>query len=133
MIKLICPLSITLGINKKKTYYLNLNNYRNWHYQVSNTLKEEFKERMRSQLQNITPIPIDRGIFITYIFYSGSNRRKDLRNITTVIDKFLCDALVAYGIIPDDNCDICNGFMDLYGGIDKDNPRVEAYINEIAN
>jgi hypothetical protein len=40
---------------------------------------------------------------------------------------------VAYGIIPDDNCDICNGFMDLYGGIDKDNPRVEAYINEIAN
>lgn len=88
---------------------------------------------MRSQLQNITPIPIDRGIFITYILYSGSKRRRDLRNITTVIDKFLCDALVAYGIIPDDNCNICNGFMDLYGGIDKDNPRVEVYINEITN
>lgn len=133
MIKLICPLSITLGINKKKTYYLNLNNYRNWHYQVSNTLKEEFKERMRNQLQNIAPIPVDGSIFITYILYSGSNRKRDLRNITTVIDKFLCDALVSYRIIPDDNCNICSGFMDLYGGIDKDNPRVEVYINENRN
>lgn len=54
-----------------------------------------------------------------------------MRNITTVVDKFLCDALQEYKIIPDDNCNICSLFIDKFGGIDKNNPRVEAYIYEI--
>lgn len=54
-----------------------------------------------------------------------------MRNITTVVDKFLCDALQEYKIIPDDNCNICCKFIDEFGGIDKNNPRVEVHIYEI--
>ena len=54
-----------------------------------------------------------------------------MRNITTIVDKFLCDALQEYKIIPDDNCNICCMFIDRFGGIDKNNPRIEAYIYEI--
>lgn len=123
MIKLVCPISITLG---KKVYHLNLNNYRNWHYQVSNNLKREFKEIMRSQLEGLKSI--QGRVCIKYTLFVSSKRRLDLRNITTVVDKFLCDALQEYKIIPDDNYNICCMFIDRFGGIDKNNPRIEVTI-----
>ena len=44
------PISITYGKKKVKKYYLNLNGYRNWHYQISNKLKILFKEQVRGNL-----------------------------------------------------------------------------------
>ena len=47
------------------------------------------------------------------------------------IDKFFCDALVHYNIIPDDNHNIILNTMDSWGGVDKVNPRVEITIKGI--
>ncbi len=38
------PLCVRMGVQKPKNFYFNLNNYRNWHYQVSNNLKRRYKE-----------------------------------------------------------------------------------------
>ena len=123
LINLTCPISLQLG---RKTYYLNLNAYRNWHYQVSNKLKQLFKEAMRSQLENLSPI--NSPISITYTLYVPSARKCDLRNYTTVVDKFLCDALQEYLIIPDDNYTVIKSVSDIFGGIDRNNPRIEVNI-----
>jgi hypothetical protein len=45
--KLEMPLAIKLG---KKKYSITLNTYRNLHYQVSNKLKKEYKEIVRSKI-----------------------------------------------------------------------------------
>ena len=45
--------SMTLPIvaySGKTKHYLNLNQYRNWHYAVSNNLKKNFKESIASEL-----------------------------------------------------------------------------------
>ena len=84
---------------------------------------------MRSQLEGLKPI--QGRVCIKYTLFVSSSRRLDLRNITTVVDKFLCDALQEYKIIPDDNYNVCCKFIDEFGGIDKNNPRIEVIINEI--
>lgn len=127
MIKLTCPVKIEMGSKKLRTYYLNLNNYRNWHYQVSNKLKVMFKGLMHSQLKDIKPVKEVHSI--TYTIFFGSKRRADLMNIGTVVDKFLCDALQEYNIIPDDDKEFLHTFIFEYGGIDKGNPRVEVTID----
>lgn len=127
MIKLTCPVKIVTGSKKLRTYYLNLNNYRNWHYQVNNNLKAIFKELMHSQLKEIEPVKEIRSM--TYVIFFGSKRRADLMNVGSVIDKFLCDALQEYNIIPDDDKEVLHTFKFEYGGIDKNNPRVEVYID----
>lgn len=127
MIKLTCPVKIEMGSKKLRTYYLNLNNYRNWHYQVNNKLKSTFKELMHSQLKDIEPIKEIPSI--TYTVFFGSRRRADVMNVGAVIDKFLCDALQEYNIIPDDDKEFLHTFIFKYGGIDKGNPRVEVTID----
>lgn len=124
MIKLNCPLKIE---GSTKRYYLNLNNYRNWHYQVSNNLKKKFKDLMHSQLYPLEPVKEIHSI--KYVIFFGSKRRSDLMNVGTVIDKFLCDALQSYNIIPDDDKEFLHTFIFEYGGIDKGNPRVEVTID----
>ena len=42
------PLFITNRSNKRK--WLTLNNYRNWHYQVSNDIKRRFKSEVFDKL-----------------------------------------------------------------------------------
>ena len=82
----------------KKPKPLNLNWYRNSHYQALAKAKREF-----------TPVSIDgqylkaQKIEIHYTFVQADKRRTDAMNWIAVVDKFFCDWLVTNGCIPDDS------------------------------
>ena len=105
MIKIDCPVYIIVPrkTKKDKKYSLNLNQYRNWKFVVSNMLKDTFSEGMRRALSDVK---VKDKLYISYKYYKGSNRRSDKNNVISIVDKFFCDSLVKYNIIPDDNDNI---------------------------
>lgn len=127
-IKIDLPLFITLPRKTKadKKMIINLNNYRNWHYITSNQTKEAYKEQIRPMLDGVK---FDRQIKLHFIYFKPSARRSDRSNVLSIQEKFFCDALVECGCIPDDNDDIIIETRYSGGSIDRENPRVEVYIN----
>lgn len=117
------PISVLVG---KKKFMLNLNPYRNAHFQVLNRAKDEYKRIMHNEIidlpHNMKKVSID------YEIIFGDNRIHDGMNIVAVVSKFFLDALVAYGKIPDDNKRIVIHEEWNDGGFDKDNARVLIYI-----
>lgn len=109
--------------------YLNFNQYHNWYPFKRNMIKQLFTEQMGTLLSDVKPM--NKITSIKYTVYKNNARKCDIRNITNLIDKFLCDSLVFYKLIPDDNYMYIAKTEDIWGGIDKDNPRVEVEINAI--
>jgi Holliday junction resolvase RusA-like endonuclease len=129
MIKIISPLYLQLskGVKGKK-YYLNLNNYRNWHYIVSNNLKKAYKELMKSELGDLD---ITGRIEIKFLLIRGDSRKVDRANVLSVHEKFFCDALVELGCIEDDNDKFIVRTIYESGEIDRGKGRVEIFINSV--
>lgn len=123
-------LPLRVPITKKSYFSLNLNIYRNAHYQTLNKAKIIFKEMAKEQISHL---PFFTKIHIKYIIYLPNKRRCDISNIGSVVDKFFSDALVELGHLTDDNHDFLDQVTFEYGGIDPENPRVEAHIEEINN
>lgn len=121
------PLYVLLGKDPKH-WILNLNNYRNWHYRTSNSIKIKFKELMKDQLFGTY---IDTPVKLTFIYFKGRNGKSDRANVLSIHEKFFCDALVEYGCIPDDNDNHIKQTTYLSGGLDKANPRVEIHVEEL--
>jgi hypothetical protein len=91
-------------------------------------MKKKFKVIIAPQLENIDPI--EGQISIKFVYYAARNNHPDLDNFTSVVKKFFQDAIVELGIIPEDNVDYIISTSEFYGGIDKENPRVEAFIKK---
>ena len=126
--KLNVPIRLEVGVRKKRTHYINLNNYRNWQFQVSNQLKKQFKIEVASAIRELKPVKST--CEITYSIYYPTRRLFDLDNIGSVISKFTMDALTEYDILEDDNYTIVTKITFKLGGIDKENPRCEVAIKE---
>lgn len=126
--KFISPLYVrTAKSEKGKKYYLNLNQYRNWHYQTNNAIKTEYCKQMKSQMEGVklkTPVKLN------FTLWRKDRRVGDRANVLSVIEKFFCDALVEYGCLEDDNDGYISEQSYRTGGIDKDFPRVEIEIIE---
>lgn len=120
------PIKLEVGIRKKKTYYLNLNGYRNWQFQLNNQLKKLFKVSVAKQIRDLTPV--DGVCSVLYEIYYPTRRAFDIDNIGTVITKFTHDALVEFGILEDDNYNYVNEIIYRFGGVDKENPRCQVTI-----
>lgn len=69
---------------------------------------------------------IDRPVNIRAVFYMPTYRRVDLVNLLQA----LCDILVKYSVIEDDNFNIVAGFDGSRVDYDKDNSRTEVWIYE---
>lgn len=118
------PLFITMGKKKPKNYWLNTNNYRNWHPIVNNNIKKAFKSSLDiSHLQ-----PASAPISLHYKFYYPDLSKRDIGNSLAIIDKFTADALTAAEILIDDNYTVITTITGEFGGIDKENPRCEVTI-----
>ncbi len=117
------PLCVKSG---KKNYWLTLNNYRNWHFQVSNNVKKKFKKMITDQLD----FEIKGQVKIQYYYYSPNNAVRDLMNVTSVIDKFFQDALVENGCIEADDLSIVPEVNCKFVKLDRSNPRLVAVIEE---
>lgn len=86
-----------------KKIMLNMNVYRNLHHQTNNQIKQLFRPISGKRFKAFK-------IRISYKVYKPTKRLYDVKNITTVVDKFFCDWLVKYGFIPDDNIlHVCYG------------------------
>jgi hypothetical protein len=118
------PVWLMKGNNR---FQLNLNQYRNWHYQTNNKLKRIFKDNIEPQLGFI----LEGAVKIEYYYHAPDKRKRDLMNIISVVDKYFQDALVENGCIEADDTSIVKEISGNYCGIDKNNPRVEATIKPL--
>lgn len=125
------PIKLEVGVNKKKNYYLNLNGYRNWQFQLNNQLKKLFKIEVAEEIRKLEPV--DGVCSVTYTIYYPTKRAFDIDNIGSVITKFTHDALVEFGIFEDDNYNFVSEIVFRYGGVDKENPRCDVEIKELDN
>ena len=107
---------------------LNMNDYRNAHYQVLNKAKVEYKRIMR---EDILQLPNMSKVSISYEITLGDNRRHDGMNICSVTSKFFLDALVEYGILQDDNMKFVLHEEWNGNGIEKNNGKVLIYIKPL--
>lgn len=79
-------------------------------------LKEQF------QGLNVTGYPIS----LTIIFFNADKRRHDLDNQSSSI----LDTLVKANVIEDDNQNKIDCLTLQYGGVDKEKPRAEIFIDD---
>lgn len=120
------PTHIELGKIKKRKYALNLNTYRNLHFQVNNNLKKEYKDLIKSMIWNITTIKSPAMLEIVY--YNGTNRKSDLENNCIVHVKYLLDALVELWILATDDFDTIKDIHFMYWWYSKNNWHVEITV-----
>ncbi len=119
------PAAVAVG---RKKFMINLNPYRNSHYQVLNRAKDEYKRMMHNE---IADLPKMERVSLNYEVYVGDNRIHDGMNIVSITSKFFLDALVAYGKLKDDNMKIVCHEEWNYGGYDKGRARVMIYIRPL--
>ncbi len=113
-----------VSLSKNTDWMLNLNNYRNAHFQVLNKAKVNFKNSVYDDIQKL---PIFKKIeSIEYTLYRDSRRNCDVANVCSIVDKFFCDALVEAGKLPDDNYHYLKNVSYLWGGILTD--KTKSYV-----
>ena len=121
-------LPIEVYYSKKKKFILNLNNYRNAHYRVLSISKRLYSENLVPRLKGFDRFT--EPVSLTYTYYARSNRRLDISNPCSIIDKFTCDALVKAEILEDDSFKQIKEVVYKFGGVEKDNPRCELVISK---
>lgn len=122
----IVELPTFIQVSNKTRFSINLNQYRNAHFQILNKAKVKFMEQVRDQIQ---ALPSFKRIAISYTLYPRTRQLCDVSNICSIADKFFCDALRDMGRIPDDNYTVVLGTQYLFGEVDPHRPRVEAHIH----
>lgn len=85
----------------------------------------EFEKQCMPYLKNYR-IEINYPINLKCVFYRKTRRKVDLPNLLNSI----CDILVKYKVISDDNCKIVASFNGSCVKYDKDNPRIEISISK---
>lgn len=88
---------------------------------------KQYKQYESDCMPFLKPYGIDYSVNIKALYYMPTRRRVDLVNL----HEALCDVLVKYGVIEDDNSKIVvsmDGSRVLY---DKENPRTEIYIEKV--
>jgi len=112
----IVPMSIDVGVRKKKTIWLNLNNIHTMHHQQYNGVKKKMKKI-------ISELELD-FYYDTYKVHYGvylpDKLKRDVANVGAVVDKFVCDALQDLGFTAEDNYEYLQHITYEYMGYDPD-------------
>ena len=122
-------LPLEVYYSKKKKFILNLNNYRNAHYRVLSISKSLYSDNLVPRLKDFDRFT--EPVSLTYTYYARSNRRLDISNPCSIIDKFTCDALVKAEVLVDDSFEQIKEVIYKFGGVEKDNPRCVLVIDTI--
>lgn len=111
MKEFIIELPIRVRKNKYKNnqhHAINLNSYRNWHFQVETNIKKKYKEIIYSKLTEdlkFNKIEVETQFYLKTINKDGSESktRKDKGNVYAIALKYFLDALVEKKVLEDDN------------------------------
>lgn len=138
--KLTLPLSIVIPRKTKedRVFWLNMNVFRNAHYQVMSDAKILYKDHVLLALTDV-PLPerlkwkehINGPYRFTYRIFPPNHRAFDLANVCPSVQKFTDDALIELGYLKDDNYKIVSEINYRFGGVDKLNPRAELEIEHV--
>lgn len=107
---------------------LNMNQYRNWDWRVSSTVKKLFHEQIKHLFEDIK---FEKPITVTWRLYKKTKARSDKSNVYAVQSKFVFDTMTEMGCFPDDNDDYIKSELQLPTRHDKDNPRCTFIFEEI--
>ena len=103
--------------NKKgQKWYLNLNTYRNTHNQSANRFKGRFCS-MLADMYDFKEIPFPPPYHFTYVLRFATRTRVDVMNYGAILDKFVSDALVEFGLIVDDDRKVISKVTFEDGGV----------------
>ena len=118
-------------VTKKKKKFIGMNWYQGADKHEINRVKKEYHKLIESKLTgNKEKI---KGSYQVRYKYFYKNPKSDLRNITSVIDKFFNDSLQGLRIVENDNINFLRKTVDEVGGMDKKNPRIELEGEELEN
>lgn len=81
--------------------------------------------------EQINNAPRFSRIICVYTVYAATHHSFDIGNVCCIHEKFFEDALVELGKLEDDNKDFIPLVVYRFGGIDKDNPRVDIEVLEL--
>lgn len=117
--------------SQRQEWVLNLNSYRNEHHSLLAKYKKLYHKSIIVSLQRLKMVMAQSGldqlpagkVEIIYHFWAADRRKIDLRNFTTVVDKFFCDSLTKSNIIADDNIEYLQAFSDRFHCISDDKKR----------
>lgn len=112
-----------------KTFLVGMNWYRNAHYHISNKVKKERHELVCSQIGPSPAEKIEKYKLHITLYYKNSNC--DGSNISSLVEKYVLDAIQEHGVVENDNVKFHLGTTWEIGGQDKENPRAEVIIKEI--
>jgi hypothetical protein len=111
----IIPSRVQVG---NKVFALNLNGYRNAHFQTLNNAKKNFKVLLYNTYPEILSIRAQ-SVIVQYKITPHNKRLFDTQNIISVVDKFFLDALVEAGTIPDDNYKVVTYHAPIVAPVDS--------------
>lgn len=123
--KLLISGSVPSQKNRKKVYInratgkpfiASAPEVKQWRKHAVFELQQQFKGL------KVTGFPIG----VSIVLYYDSKRRKDLDNSLASI----MDALTTAEILPDDSVEYVDSINVSYGGVDKDNPRAEIFLDD---
>ena len=120
-------LPLRVPVSKNRDFSLNLNQYRNSHFQTLDKAKKNFTRLAEERIQE-QQIPRLERCDLEYTLYPGTRQLCDVNNVCSVVDKFFSDSLVSAGVIADDNYNFIADSRFRFGCIDRENPRVEVTI-----
>ena len=86
---------------------------------------QEYEKKCKQYMPLLSK-PINNPINLKCHFYKGTHRKCDITNLLQAV----CDILVKYKVLEDDNYSIIESFDGTRVFYDKDNPRTEIYIEK---
>jgi len=133
--KVCMPISVNVGVRKKKTEYLNLNKYRNNHGHVNNTIKKLYKKIAEKKLSKVLKANTFYEYYeLKYELFLPNKMHRDISNVLSIVDKSFNDAIVEFGIVEDDYYKYLQNVYYCYGGYDEEGEGyVEITVTEVDN
>ena len=86
---------------------------------------QEYEKKCKEFMPKVDE-PINYPINLECHFYKGTHRKCDLTNLLQAV----CDILVKYNVLEDDNYSIVSSTDGSFVDYDKENPRTEIYITK---
>lgn len=120
-------LPLRIPVSKSSEFAVNLNQYRNAHYQILDKAKKNFTALAVEQIKKLE-IPKLGKCALEYRLYPRTLQLCDVNNICSIADKFFSDSLVEAGVLEDDNYKFISDSRFLFGHVDRQNPRVSVTI-----
>lgn len=110
-------------VTKKNSQQILVNHKTGRPFIMPSKRYKEYEKNAEQYLPKLEE-PISDSCNLKAVFYMPTRRRVDLVNL----EEALCDVLVKYGVIEDDNCKIITGMDKSRVEYDKENPRTEVEI-----